>query len=147
MGENTMKRAIFVLGIIFAVTLAIVIGNRLSVDAMAVLVGVACGVLAGVPTSLLLVWALTRRSANSAQPVEQARMPATHQYPPVVVVNPGAGQVRSAWNSLPAYPAGNEMLPPPEPRSFKVVGETEPGSNEWNPAWAPQPGEANISYY
>ena len=37
---------------------AVVIGSRISADAIAVVVGVACGVLASVPISLLMIWAL-----------------------------------------------------------------------------------------
>ncbi|MGQ9768224.1 MAG: hypothetical protein ACUVSS_13120, partial [Anaerolineae bacterium] len=44
----------------FGVTLALIIGQRMSTDAMAVVIGVAVGVAASVPTSLLLV-ALLRR--------------------------------------------------------------------------------------
>jgi hypothetical protein len=43
------------IGILFSVALAVVIGNRMSTDAMAVVVGVACGVLASIPTSLLMI--------------------------------------------------------------------------------------------
>lgn len=44
----------------FAVTLAIVIGWRLSDAAMAVVLGVLAGVTASIPTSLIVVWLVAR---------------------------------------------------------------------------------------
>jgi hypothetical protein len=97
--------------IAFAVTLALVIGNRLSDEALAVLAGAACGVGAAIPTSLLIV-AITQR------PHKQAPADHPQAYPPVVVIAPpGSGQQTSAWNSLPS-----SMIPPME-RNFTVVGD------------------------
>jgi hypothetical protein len=56
-----MKRALYLIGVAFAVVLAVAVANRMSADSMAIVVGVACGVLASVPTSLLIVWTLGRR--------------------------------------------------------------------------------------
>jgi len=78
-----MKRVGLILGVVVVVALAVVVGNRMSVDAMAVVVGVACGVLASIPTSLLLIWALGRNARADAYGDRSAR------YPPMVVVNPG----------------------------------------------------------
>jgi hypothetical protein len=97
-------------GITFAVTLALVIGNRLSDEALAVLAGAACGVGAAIPTSLLIV-TITQRAPKQA-PADQP-----NTYPPVVVIAPpGSGQQANAWNGLPA-----SMVSPVE-RSFNVVG-------------------------
>jgi hypothetical protein len=97
--------------IAFGVTLALVIGNRLSDEALAVLAGAACGVGAAIPTSLLIV-AITQRTHK------QAPGDRPNAYPPVVVVTPpGSGQQTSAWNDLPA-----SMIPPME-RNFTVVGD------------------------
>jgi len=49
-----------------------VIGNRTSVDAIAVVVGVACGVLASVPISLLMIWALRYRQQERSEGRDQA---------------------------------------------------------------------------
>ena len=49
-----MKKVAILALLAFAVTLAVIIGQRMSTDAMAVVVGVACGVLASIPTSLLM---------------------------------------------------------------------------------------------
>jgi hypothetical protein len=115
-----MKRGITLIGMAFAVGLAIVVGNRMSSDAIALVVGVVCGVLASVPTSLLLIWALGRRGQGMA--VEsQARNGAS--YPPVVVVNPGQGYGAPGYGPPP--PGWDRQLPAAGPRQFKVVGEEE----------------------
>jgi hypothetical protein len=104
----------------FAVTLAAVIGNRLSDEALAVLAGAVCGVGAAIPTSLLVV-AVSRRRHDERQ-VQPSRAYAQGPYPqgpypPVVVVTPQGGQQRyDGWNGLPP------SLAPPTQRSFTVVG-------------------------
>ena len=118
--EGTRRRRTF-LGLIvicFAVTLAVVIGNRLSEQALAVLAGAVCGVGAAIPTSLLIV-AVTRRQE------EGRRQPTVYQqphppYPPVVVVTPpqNGQQWPGDWNNRP--PA----LDAPTQRHFVVVGGT-----------------------
>ncbi len=126
-----MKWSVIVIGVVFAVALAVVIGNRMSADAMAVVVGVVCGVGASVPTCLLLVWALVRRAQGMAAGAEgRGRNGPGVNYPPVVVVNPGYG-------SQGYGPALGMISPPPAqlaganeplaggPRTFKVVGDEE----------------------
>ncbi len=126
-----MKWSVIVVGVIFAVALAVVIGNRMSADAMAVVVGVTCGIGASVPTCLFLVWALVRRTREMAAGAQgYGRNGVGVNYPPVVVVNPGYG----AQNYGPAL---GMIAPPPGqltgtngelaggPRSFKVVGDEE----------------------
>jgi hypothetical protein len=97
---------------VFAVTSAVVVGNRLSDEALAVLAGAVCGVGAAIPTSLLIVAVSRRREEQRVQPsVPQGA------YPPVVVVTPPGGQQRpDAWNALPP------SLTAPVQRHFTVVG-------------------------
>ena len=52
----------------FAVTLAVVVGRRLSDEALAVLAGAVCGVGAAIPTSLLIVAVSRRRDERRVQP-------------------------------------------------------------------------------
>jgi hypothetical protein len=110
--------------IVFAVTLAVIVGNRLSDEALAVLAGAVCGVGAAIPTSLLIIAVSRRRDERQVQP------PASQAaYPPVVVVAPPGGQPRhSSWNALPS------SLAAPMQRNFTVVGgisaDTEVLSNE-----------------
>jgi hypothetical protein len=124
-----MKRVVFVLATVFCVTLAIVVGNRLSVDATALVVGVACGVLASVPTSLLLIWALTRRDQTGRDISRGAQIGMGNHYPPVVVVNPGQGYTRPGFGAPQFYSTMDEMPMQGTPRQFKIIGDAEtPGS-------------------
>ena len=97
----------------FAVTLAVIIGNRLSDEALAVLSGAVCGVGAAIPTSLLIVTVSRRRDERRVA----APAPQPSPYPPVVVVAPPGGQRPSDWNALPP------SLSAPVRRHFNVVGE------------------------
>jgi hypothetical protein len=123
-----MKRVVVVLCGLFAVALAAVIGFRMSADAMAVLVGVACGVLASIPTSLLIVWALARR--DQAGHAGHATM---RNYPPIVVVNPGIQHAPTTYG-LPALPpaapyVGDGGVFPTGQRVFRVLGDEETPGN------------------
>jgi hypothetical protein len=109
------------LGLVFAITLAVVVGKELSAEAMAVVVGVVCGVAAGIPTSVLLLLVFNRRDRLRMEEREQqARQ---QNYPPVVVVQGGApqalppGHQAGYWPSPPQGPATN--------RQFTVVGGGE----------------------
>lgn len=111
----------------FAVTLALVVGNRLSDEALGVLAGAVCGVGAAIPTSLIVV-AVTLRLGSSTRSFGQGlrrgesrsfsdSMPHQGVYPPVVVVSPQTGQLRSQdWHTPPS-----SMMAPME-RNFTVVG-------------------------
>ncbi len=100
----------------FAVTLAMIIGNRLSNEALSVLAGAVCGVGAAIPTSLIILSVSRRREGPRERRVLQAtRQPAA--YPPVVVVAPPATQHQpGGWNALPP------SLGAPAGRHFTVVG-------------------------
>jgi hypothetical protein len=124
-----MKRAIVPLMLGFGMVLALVIGRRMSTDAMAVVVGVAVGVASSVPTTLLLVALLRReRALMSIQgPPERngylgAQAPA--QPPSVVVLNAGdlAG-LRREPQPVPLPPVG--MVPDGGLRRLRVVGQDE----------------------
>ena len=112
--------------LLFAVTLAVIISNRLSDEALAVLAGAVCGVGAAIPTSLLIVAVSRRRDEQQVQPSTPHFQGA---YPPVVVVAPPRGQQRlDGWNVLPP------SLSAPMQRHFTVVGgssiDTEVVSHE-----------------
>ena len=107
-----MKKVVTVAVIAFAVTLAVIIGKRMSTDAMAVVIGVACGVMASIPTSLLILAESGRRGERE---VRQRRA----DYPPVVIVNPGSNQPRYLQ---PPYPA---PLIQGQERQFRVIGDED----------------------
>ncbi|MEE8391849.1 MAG: hypothetical protein V3S14_13780 [Anaerolineae bacterium] len=107
----------------FAVTLALVVGNRLSDEAIAVLTGAVCGVGAAIPTSLLVVVVSRRRDEERVQLPAQ---PATQHgvYPPVVVVAPPGGQQWSGdWSTI------SPPLTAPMQRQFTVVGGAQEQTN------------------
>jgi hypothetical protein len=121
--ENRWRRLKTFVGLVavaFAVTLAVMVGNRLSEEALGVLAGAVCGVGAAIPTSLIVV-AVSRRQGeggSSGRTRMREDYEPRHAYPPVVVVSPANAQQRShqPWNALPS------SLSAPMDRHFKVVG-------------------------
>ena len=120
-----MKKIIVPLMLAFGVTLAAIVGQRMSADAMAVVIGVAVGVAASVPTSLLLVALLRRERVGAWRPEPPA--PAAPQFPAphLIVLNPA--DLLGARREAPYVP-----LPPPElnmadggMRRLRIVGDDE----------------------
>lgn len=126
-----MKKFLFVAGIAFAVTLAVMMGARMSSDALAVVIGIICGVLASIPTSAMLVWVMRQRDKLEAQ-MGQGR--SYGQYPPVVVVN---GQHPPGYPTPPGPPALPAGPTPTSVRNFKVIGQesTETTGDSISPFW------------
>lgn len=127
-----MKKFLFVVGSIFAVTLAIVMGTRMSADALAVVIGIICGVLASIPTSAMLVWVMRQRDKQlETQYGQNMRM---GQFPPVVVVN---GQGTNGYGNGYGQPALPMGINGGGPRSFKVIGQenTETVGDVLPPFW------------
>jgi hypothetical protein len=119
-GWRRLKTFIGLAAIAFTVTLAAVVGNRLSDEALAVLAGAVCGVGAAIPTSLLVVAVTRRRDEPRVQPT----MP-QGGYPPVVVVAPPGGHGRyNDWHTLPSSLSG------PIERHFTVVGGSSADTEE-----------------
>jgi len=116
----TIKQAAGALALVFVVVLAIAVAKQLSTEAMAVIIGVVCGVGAGLPTSVLLLVALSRRDRQRLDELEQRARQRQGAYPPLVVIQGGAPQAVP-----PAFQAG--FWPTPQPsasarREFRVVG-------------------------
>ena len=110
-----MKRLVALVLVAFAVTLAVIVGKRMSTDAMAVVIGIVCGVGASIPTSLLILAVTSRRETKEGR--GQAG------FPPVVIVNPGnqAGQVPN-YHQPPTLPPA---LSQGGPRQFRVIGQED----------------------
>ena len=114
-----LKLFVALVAVAFAVTLAVMISNRLSDESLAVLAGAVCGVGAAIPTSLLVVAIARRREEPRAQPTVPQGM-----YPPVVVVAPPTAQPwPDGWN-----PALSSLRAPIQ-RQFTVVGGTLDGED------------------
>jgi hypothetical protein len=130
----------------FAVTLAIIVGERLSTEAMAVLMGVVAGVAASIPTSLIVVWiamqSLMRQMpagpaprAESQSPADSPRIVVVQQPAPVSTYQPASWTAPYAVAG--AYPA---MPAPRSPRKFTVIG----GAGEAEEAAVLEPLESDL---
>lgn len=106
----------------FAIALGVVVGNRLSSEAMAVVVGVMCGVLASIPVSVMVL-VLTRRLNGASRSGASVPVAQGMAYPPVIVIQPD-GRRHDSRFALPwDAPAGVEKQP--WQRSFTVVGDED----------------------
>jgi hypothetical protein len=127
--------------------LAWLFASRLSADALGMAVGLVFGVLAGVPTALLVLAANRRRSVDDDDEEEEPTprygmthgAPAFPYQPPVIVVT--SPQAAGQWPGPPTvdsvgYPVRGALPGPgaasaPRDRVFKVVGEKEEWLDEW----------------
>lgn len=102
---------------LFSITSAILIADRLSTEAMAVLAGAVCGVGAAIPTSLLII-AVTRRSSQpdpTPVPRPQYTQPTVMMIPPMQIQPPTPAPPPATWETAPIQ------------RRFTVVGEMGEG--------------------
>jgi hypothetical protein len=124
-----MRNGVILAGIAFAVALAVIVGNRLSNEAMAVVVGAVCGISASIPVSIALVIAASKNWGREEGPREIGYDYESRRYAPqppqILVVSP-------PQHNAPVYPySGTSYFPPPQiddtpygnPRQFKIIGE------------------------
>lgn len=85
-----MKNLLVIVLLILVAGFAMIIGSRLPVDSITVLVGVGCGVLASIPTSVLTLALATRfdrqRTGLQSEDYRQVKRPFTSVRPPQPVV-------------------------------------------------------------
>ncbi len=122
-----MRNGIILAGIAFAVTLAVIVGSKLSSEALAVAVGALCGIAASIPVSIGLVIAASRNWGHNDEGYREVSYDyAAHRYTPqppqMIFVTPQQSQTPYT------YPQGQYYLPanapmPGAPREFKIVGE------------------------
>jgi hypothetical protein len=149
-----MKQYLGLAVLIFVGIAAWRIAGQLSADALGMAVGVLFGIMAGVPTALLVMASGRRRAAeeeetatrrqSQAMPHGMPQHPAYYGsygpgYPPqppvIVLAAPGMGQ--QGYPQGYGDPYGQQRmraLPAPEAvdvRQFKVVGEKEEWVDEW----------------
>jgi len=118
-----MKRGLVIAGAAFGVVVGVIVGLRLETSSLALLVGVVCGVVAGLPVSVGLLYALgrereARRRLEEVRRVEER--PAVGG-PPVVILNAGRG-----GELLSQMPLLGERTQ----REFVIVGEEEPAGEK-----------------
>jgi hypothetical protein len=126
-----MTRWIVPLMLGFGVAMAVIIGQRMSTDAMAVVLGVAVGVGASVPTSVLIVALLRRekRAWHNDQPQVPPPPACPQMQQPVIMLNPAA-----LFGQQPGGQQSYLPLPPPDfvqdggLRRLRVVGDED----EWS---------------
>ncbi len=124
-----MKQAVAVLMLGFGIALAVIIGQRMSTDAMAVVIGVAVGVAASVPTSILMV-ALLRRSRGAGFAPEPTSPPASApqlQQPNFIMLSPDMFGRQAQQPYLPLPPAEYDVSQDGGLRRLRVVG----GDDDW----------------
>lgn len=119
-----MKKVVIALIGVFILALCITVAKRMSSDAMAVVVGMVCGVAASIPTSLLMLLLARRDDAENAP--ASAGMP---QVPNIMIVNPPMPNPGLYYPNA----SGMAYLPPAasgSARQFEILGEPEDISSQ-----------------
>lgn len=135
-------RKFVILTLIMALSVfAWLVAERLSPDAVGMAVGMLFGVLAGVPTALLMMAGNRRRRDEDDDEEQQyangygryAMNPYAHQAPVIVLTAPQMQQ--PPMIDATAYPSRSisQAPPPNQPgaRQFRLVGEREEMIEEW----------------
>ena len=131
-------RTTLLVGVIaFSITLAIILGNKVNQTTASVIIGVAAGVAASIPTSFILLILLRNRQRPTLEQSGQVRYPSVQRaqpapirgggwsmpQPPVIVVTPSGNYGSHAqYQGGAGYPDQMPVLTP-APREFQVIGE------------------------
>lgn len=81
-----IKRFLTLIGIVFAITVGVIVTQRLSNDALALLIGLAAGVVVMVPLVALLFYVLRRQEIQRREEIQSS----SRTQPQIVVVSPPA---------------------------------------------------------
>lgn len=115
-----LRQVLFIVLFAFAITLAVVVGWRMSAEAMAVVIGVIAGVSASIPTSLIVIW-LTLRARPAAPPPPPARREPESDQPRIIVVNAPSPATSNYPMATPSLHSLNER----PARRFTIIGGSE----------------------
>ena len=115
-------------GVVIVVVLTVAVIQRLSAESMAVLIGGLAGVIASIPTSLIVVWfalrAATVRTETTSRAMAEARaVEARAAEPHIVVVNSGGMPAQQGYG--PAVPMALPPYSQAAPRRFTMIGGAE----------------------
>lgn len=115
-----MNRILALGALICAGVFAYVVGVRMSTEGMAVVIGVAFGVMASIPTSLIIAGVM--RKANSET---RSASPQVSPAPPMIVVTtpPPALQNQMNWQQPSRLESPATMQTRPVTRRFRVIGD------------------------
>jgi hypothetical protein len=108
--------------IAFGIALAIIVGLRLDNAALTAIVGMACGLGAAIPTSVLVISAVRRRDTQKYTRASHNRWERATPSPPIVVLTPPGSSTQMNNRDLVSlnYPPGGPIR-----RRFSVIGENE----------------------
>jgi hypothetical protein len=126
-----MSKALIPLLLAFGLGLAVIIGDRMSRDAMAVVIGVAVGVAASVPTALLLVALLRRETRSYRAELPMSGPPAQLPAPNAIILDSAAlaAQMQRQMAFTPT-PLPQELQDTGGMRRLRVIGSADDEA-EW----------------
>jgi hypothetical protein len=115
--------------LVFVATLALIIGWRLPAETRMVTLGVLAGVVASVPTSLLVAWLTTRVLLERHRPAPPPAPPAAEP-PRLVVVPPRTAQTPQArrlspWHDAAAPATRFDSGAPRGPGRLTIIGSDD----------------------
>ncbi len=129
-----LQRLVIVFTIAFGVTLALVVGQRLSTEMVAVIVGVVAGVVASIPTSLIILWAARSTLAAAGRNLNGSEYkPEPQERDTKIIVVPAPAVNQATSHAYPPYGAPfPSYAPPSPPRQFTIIGgEAAPDERPW----------------
>lgn len=126
-----MRNGLIVISVAFAMALAAFVGNRLSHDALAVVVGALCGISATIPVTLGLIIAASRNWGREESPRDTPYDSTPNRYapqPPIVIVAPPQSLQTMHASSPYPFASGHYLTPLNTPtlgapREFTIIGE------------------------
>ncbi len=123
-----MRNGIVLVGMAFAVTLAIVVANRLSEQALAVAVGALCGIVASVPVSIAFVIGASRnwgrpQSIAEEQTEPEPPYPQPQPQQPIIVIAPPQQASPYGYAAGQPYYLTPNVPGPGTPRDFRIIGD------------------------
>lgn len=124
-----MKQAVLLVIIVVGCVAVWRLGSRLSADAVGLAIGVLLGVLASIPTSLLILASSRRREALHEDEGWSTAQEQTPLYQPPVIILAGQGAPPPAQQlPAPLHPSASPIHGWSQTtgvRQFKIVGEDE----------------------